>query len=70
MAKGNAPDAKFRIGFVTAAVWKNDSGFYSVKVSRSYKDGETIKDTDQFGAGDLLNVAKVAERAEAWIADQ
>ena len=43
MAKGNPPDAKFRIGFVTASVWKNDSGFYSVTLQRSYKeDGEMI----------------------------
>jgi len=70
MAKGNAPDHKCKIGFVQAAIWKNDTGFYSVKLSRSYKDGDTIKDTDQLGAGDLLNAAKVLERAETWIADQ
>lgn len=70
MAKGNRPDAKFRIGFVSASVWKNDSGFYSVTLQRSYKDGDDIKNTDQLGSADLLNAAKVLERAEAWIADQ
>jgi len=70
MAKGNPPDAKFRIGFVTASVWKNDSGFYSVTLQRSYKEDGEIKNTDQLGAADLLNGAKVLQRAEAWIADQ
>lgn len=70
MPKGNSPVAKFKIGFVQAAVWANDSGFHSVKLSRSYKDGDHIKDTDQLNAADLLNAAKVLERAEAWISDQ
>lgn len=70
MAKGNAPVHKERIGFVQAAVWKNDSGFYSVKLTRSYKDGDKITDTDQLNAADLLNAAKVLERAEAWISAQ
>lgn len=70
VAKGNAPVHKERIGFVSAAIWTNDSGFYSIKLSRSYKDGDTIKDTDQLGSADLLNAAKVLQRAEQWIADQ
>ncbi len=39
MANGNKPAAKFRLGFVTATVWKNDD-FYNVVLSRSYKDGD------------------------------
>jgi len=69
MAQGNRPEAKFRIGLVTATVWKNDNSF-SVALRRSYKDGNDWKDSDQLFAGDLLNAAKVLERAEAWIADQ
>jgi len=69
MAKGNQPAAKFRLGYVTATVWKNDD-FYNVVLVRSYKDGEDWKDTDQLGAGDLLNAAKLLERAEAFIANQ
>ena len=63
------PVKKFRVGFVAAAVWKNGD-FYNVTLSRSYKDGEDWKDTDNLGAGDLLNAAKVLERAEAFIANQ
>ncbi len=63
------PARKFRLGFVEAAVWDNDN-FYSVTLSRTYKDGEEYKNTDSLGAGDLLNAAKVLTRAEAWIAEQ
>jgi len=67
MAQGNRPDVKFRIGLVTATVWKNDSG-YSVVLKRSYKDGNDWKETDQLFTADLLNAAKVLQRAESWIA--
>lgn len=69
MPKANQPAAKFRIGYVTATVWQNDN-FFNVKLSKSYKDGDEWKDTDQLGHGDLLNAVKCLERAEAWIADQ
>ncbi len=69
MSNGNKPVAKFQVGFVRAAVWKNDN-FYNVTLTRSYKDGDEIKDTPQLGAGDLLNAAKVLQRAEEWIAAQ
>lgn len=65
----NQPAAKFRVGYVTATVWKNDN-FYNVTLSKSYKDGEDWKDTDQLGHGDLLNAAKVLERAEEFISNQ
>ncbi len=68
----NQPSAKFRLGAVTATVWKNGEGkiFYSVNLIRSYKDGEEWKQTDGLNHGDLLNAAKVLERAEVWIAKQ
>jgi hypothetical protein len=69
MPKANQPANKFRLGYVTATVWKNDD-FYSVVLERSYKDGDDWKSTDQLNAGDLLNAAKVLERAEAWISEQ
>ena len=69
MAQGNKPEAKFRVGFVTATVWKNDN-FYTVNLQRSYKDGDEWKNTDQLGHGDLLNAARVLERAEDFIAQQ
>jgi hypothetical protein len=69
MAKANQPAAKFRVGYVTATVWLNDK-FYNVVLSKSYKDGDEYKDTDQLGHGDILNAVKVLERAEEFISQQ
>jgi hypothetical protein len=69
MPRQNTPAAKFRIGWVTATVWNNDGRFNTV-LSRSYKDGDEYKETDQMGHHDLLNAVKVLERAEAFIAEQ
>ena len=64
------PAMKFRLGFVSATVWKNDE-FYNVKLSRSYKDGEgEWKDGDSLNHGDLMNAVRVLQRAEAWISEQ
>lgn len=68
MAK-EQPAAKFRLGNVTATVWKNGD-YYNVVLARSYKEGEDWKETDQLNHGDLLNATKVLERAESFIAAQ
>jgi hypothetical protein len=69
MPKANQPAAKFRLGYVTATVWKNDD-FFNTVLSKSYRDGDDWKDTDQLGTGDLLNAAKVLQRAEEFISQQ
>ena len=69
MAKDNKPAAKFRLGYCTATVWKNGE-FHNVVLSRSYKDGDDWKDTDQLGAGDIMNAVRVLQRAEDFIAQQ
>ncbi len=69
----SAPVHKLRIGAVQASIWQNEGqsgAFYNVQFSRSYKDGEEWKHTEHFNHDDLMNVAKLAERAEAWIAGQ
>ena len=63
------PVFKTRIGLIKASVWLNDT-FYSVTIVRSYKDGNDWHDTSTFGHDDLLNVARVAERCETWIASK
>jgi hypothetical protein len=68
MAK-NQPAAKFRLGYVTATVWQNDQHFNTV-LTKTYKDGDEYKDTDQLGTGDLLNAAKLLQRAEDFISQQ
>ena len=66
----NLPAHKIKIGLVTATIWNND-GFYSVDLSRSYKNGDNEwKNTSGFFQADLLNAAKCAERAEIWISRQ
>ena len=69
----NEPVKKFRIGAVTATIWKNEAegrSFYNTTILRSYRDKETEewKETSSYAHDDLLNVAQVAERAEAFIA--
>ena len=68
------PAKKFRIGAVEATIWENqgrdDGFFFSVEPSRLYKDGDEWKRSNSFTHHDLLNVAKVLERAEAWITEQ
>jgi hypothetical protein len=68
MAK-EKPAAEFHLGYVKATVWKNGD-FYSTVLSRSYKDGEDWKDTDQLSSGDLMNAVRVLQRAEDYISRQ
>lgn len=69
MAKSQ-PAAKFRLGYVTATVWLNDT-HYNTVVSKSYKDADDKwQETDQLGTGDLLNASKLLERAEQFISEQ
>lgn len=70
MAKVNQPVKKYRVGYVTASIWKGDNGFFNVTLQRSYKDGEEWKNSDSFGAGDILNAIKVLARAEEYISTQ
>ena len=65
----NQPEAKFRLGYVTATVWRNGD-FMNVTLSKAYKDGEDWKDTDSLGAGDLMNAVRVLQRAEEYISGQ
>lgn len=70
---GNAPVKKFRIGYVTATIWKNEANdrqFYTVDVARTYKEGDELKNTSSLGHADIMNAVKVLERSEHWIAQQ
>ena len=71
----NAPVKKFRLGLVTATIWKSepDNGkpFYTVQLQRQYRDqAGDWKATDYLNHDDLLGAAKVLERSEEWIASQ
>jgi hypothetical protein len=45
------------------------SDFFNAMLSKSYKDGEEWRDTDPLGTGDLLNAAKLLQRAEEFISN-
>lgn len=66
--KDDRPHAKFRVGNVSAAVWKGDSG-YSVTLQKSFKEKETDewRNTDSLFHADIFNAMKVLERAEQFI---
>ena len=71
MSSHNRPVHEIKLASVRATVWLNqDNGsqaWYSVAIARSYRDGETWKDTTSFRRDDLPLVSKAAEMAYAWI---
>jgi hypothetical protein len=64
------PAHKIRHRALTVTIWKNDSDkgtFYTATPSRSYKQGDTWKETDRFDCDDLLTMAKLFDLAHTWI---
>lgn len=72
MTKTNKPQFTYRIGSLTATIWKNEAkhgSYYNTEIVRNYKDTSgNWQTTTRFSHDDLLNVAKLAERAEEYIA--
>jgi len=69
----NKPVHEVRLGRIKAAVWANtgDSGvWYSVVISRLYKEGDAWKRSESFGRDDLPLVMKVADQVHTWIYEQ
>jgi hypothetical protein len=53
-----------------AAVWLNESDngpFYNVTVSRSYKDGDTWRESPSFGYDDVLHVAELLRTCHSFM---
>lgn len=68
----NQPVFTYRIGNVSATIWPNEANgktYYRTEIVRSYKgkDGNW-QTSSSFSHDELLNAAKVAERAEKYIA--
>lgn len=66
----NQPANEIKLAQVRATIWLNRDGgnaWYSITVSRSYRDGEDWKTTNSFRRDDLPLVAKATEMAYAWI---
>jgi hypothetical protein len=73
MSNNKKPVSKVTLYPISAAIWRNESvkggePLYNVTFERSYKDNEgNWKTSDTFNAGDLLLLAKVADRAHSEI---
>ena len=66
------PIDTIRDGALKATIWKNaaEKGhFYSVDFSRTYKDGETFKDSHSFSGSEPLQIARLANLAYDRIAE-
>ena len=68
------PEKKFKCGPISASIWAEDktveSGvvkFYSINITKAYKDGDNWKNTNNFNAEDLPKVALVANEAYKYI---
>lgn len=64
------PVQKFKVGFIETSIWANDNGYYSVVLSRTYKDGDEYRNTDSLSHGDIANAILVLEKAEAWLSSR
>ncbi|MCC7339280.1 MAG: hypothetical protein IT422_29660 [Pirellulaceae bacterium] len=67
----NKPIKRFNVGSgIHAFVWCNQSStggeWYTITISRTYKEGEQFKDATSFRRDDLLFVAKAADLAYQW----
>ena len=72
--RNSKPVHEIKLASIRASIWANQSerghAWYSVSITRLYRDGETWKDTTSFGRDDLPLVVKAAEMAYAWIWSQ
>lgn len=67
----NRPAYSKRIGAVRVAVWKNASEgrtFFNVNVTRTYRDGETFKESNSLnGLADVACLKEALEHVSAFI---
>jgi len=64
------PAYEIRLGNIRATIWPNQSEnrtWYSVAITRRYKQGKETKDATNFSRDDLPLVAQVAVMACSWI---
>jgi hypothetical protein len=66
------PATKFKRGSIEAAVFensKNGKTWHNVSISRRYKNSSgEYRTASTYAFADLVQVARIAEQAEAWIA--
>jgi hypothetical protein len=67
------PVHKIRHGAVSASIWRQEAQngpMFNVTFQRSYKDGETWKNSSSFTQKNLLVLGLIAARAFEWIGSQ
>ena len=71
MSSKDRPVRDFKLGRIRASIWANQTDgkgdWYSVTISRVYRDGDAWQEATSFSRDDLPLVAKAAELAYAWI---
>ena len=64
------PIHEIRMGLIKACIWRNQTRSgerHNVTVTRLFRNGDTWKESSQFGRDDLLTLSKVADMAHSWI---
>lgn len=67
---GNAPVFTTRHRALKAAVWRNETEngpMYNTTLTRSYKDGETWKESSSLGYDDVLIMAELLRTCHGFI---
>ncbi len=71
MGKENKPEMTIRAGTVRAAIWKNSSDkgdeYFTVSLSRGYKDGDDWKETNTYNRDDLMKAKVVLDKAVEFL---
>jgi hypothetical protein len=70
MKNKSKPIHEVRLGFIKAAVWRNETEAgvrYNATFTRLYKDGDQWGSTESFGRDDLLLLAKVADQTHSFV---
>lgn len=71
-AEKKKPAAEIRDGAIKAAIWPNSSEkgvFYSVTITRTYKNGDEFKDANSFSGTDLLKASRILALAYDQVRD-
>lgn len=67
----NKPAHQIKLGNIRAAIWINEgkesTPWFSVTLSRLYKDGDDWKDTTSLRRDDLPVASKILDMAYQWI---
>lgn len=68
------PVHEVRLGRIRSTVWENvdeqGNAWYSVTISRSYKQGDEWRTANSYGKDDLLVVSECCRLAFLWVVSQ